>query len=122
MQPSTMRANQGFAIRVIGFSVDDMGRDWLDAEFLLPSCKPTQPAPVIMTPPPAAAAPPTPRDLPSAPPQGSFRNGMLTVTADNSMLLDVLNLVRRLTGATFELPPAGLTERVFAHFGPAPPR
>ncbi len=86
-----------------------------------PATPAPEPAPVAahpVTPP----APSTPRDLPPNPPQGSFRNGMLSVTANNSTMLDVLNLARRLTGATFDLPPAGLTERLFVQLGPAPPR
>jgi hypothetical protein len=46
---------------------------------------------------------------------------MLTITARNSTLGDVLTAVRRKTGASVEIPPAS-NERVVGQFGPGAPR
>ncbi len=75
-------------------------------------------------PPPSAGAtaPPTLQQLPPMPPQVVYRNGMLTVDTPNSTLGDVLNAVRRATGASLDPLPAGMNERVVVRLGPAPPR
>jgi hypothetical protein len=52
----------------------------------------------------------------------SYRNGMLTVVAENSMLSDVLNAIKSATGAKFDFTSGGAQERVAASIGPAPPR
>ena len=59
--------------------------------------------------------------LPSAPPQVSFQDGLLTIVAQNSNLGDILREVRKRTGATIEVP-ANATERVAGKFGPGPAR
>jgi hypothetical protein len=69
-----------------------------------------------------APPPPTPGQLPPSPPQVSFRDGLLTVNAQNSTLADVLAAVRAQTGATIDLPAGSGSERVFFHQGPAPAR
>ena len=69
-----------------------------------------------------APPPPTPGQLPPSPPQVSFRDGLLTVNAQNSTLADVLAAVRAQTGATIDLPVGSGRERVFFRQGPAPAR
>jgi hypothetical protein len=72
-----------------------------------------QPAPAL--------PPPTLAQLPASPPQVSFKDGKLTISAQNSTLGDVLKAVRAQTGATIDLPGTA-PERVVGHFGPAPAR
>ena len=81
----------------------------------------TLPAPTpdqTLPPPP----PPTPEQMPAQPPQVSFLNGQLTIIAQNSTLGDILNAVRRQTGAVIEMPPGGAGERVAGRMGPGPAR
>lgn len=74
------------------------------------------------------AAEPTPQTTataqssPAAPPQVSFTNGMLTISALNSTLADVLNAVKAQTGAKLEIPPSADQERVAVQLGPGHPR
>ncbi len=84
--------------------------------------------PVTVTPPPApvipmpAVIPPERLDLrPAVPPQVSYSNGQLTITAQNSTLGDVLNSVHAKTGTVIEVSgPA--TDRIAIRIGPAPVR
>lgn len=59
--------------------------------------------------------------LPAAAPQVTYRDGMLTILAQNSTLGDVLREVHKQTGATIDVP-ANATERVAARLGPGPAR
>src|SRR5512147_2581771 len=71
--------------------------------------KPAQqqpPTPMVETPPPIPQAPPTPEQMPAVPPRVSMNHGMLSISADNSTLGDILNSVRQQTGATLEVPPS----------------
>ena len=79
-----------------------------------PSPAPTE----QQTPPPP---PPTPEQGPSSPPDVTFQGGQLTIVARNSTMGDVLNAVRRRTGAAVEMP-AVSSERVVGQFGPGAPR
>jgi hypothetical protein len=80
------------------------------------------PAPVATPQPAAAPAPPLrPEQMPATPPQVAFRNGQLTITAQNSTLGDILRAVRNQTGAAVDVP-ANATERVVGTFGPGPAR
>jgi hypothetical protein len=65
--------------------------------------------------------PPTPEQMPARPPQVAFKNGQLTIVAQNSTLADILRAVRLQTGAAIEVPP-NATERVFTKLGPGPAR
>jgi hypothetical protein len=56
---------------------------------------------------------------PAKPPRVTFRNGQLTVLAENSTLPDILTAIHQRTGAALELPSALGTERVAAKLGPA---
>lgn len=78
-----------------------------------PPVKPEQPAPTPQPVPP----PLTLEQMPSSPPQVSFRNGQLTIVAQNSTLGDILRGVRKQTGAVVEIP-SNATERVVGQFGP----
>jgi len=51
-----------------------------------------------------------------------YANGKLMVKADKATLAEILNEVRRQTGATVSIPPAANQEQVFGSFGPAAPR
>jgi hypothetical protein len=77
-----------------------------------------QTAPVAEAP---QAPPPTPEQGPSSPPEVSFQNGQLTITARNSTMSDVLNAVKQKTGAAVEMPMVS-SERVVGRFGPGAPR
>jgi hypothetical protein len=66
--------------------------------------------------------PPTPENMPAKPPQVAMNNGLLSITAENSTLGDVLNGIRRATGASVDMPPMASAERVVVHIGPTEPR
>ena len=68
-----------------------------------------------------APVPLRPEQMPAVAPQVSFHNGLLTITAENSTLGDILRAVRNQTGAAVEVP-ANATERVAGNFGPGPAR
>src|SRR4051812_9117437 len=82
----------------------------------LPPPVPVQQAPVV--PPP----PPTPEEMPAVPPRVSMESGMLTISADNSTLGDILSAVRKQTGAALEVPASLSAERVATQLGPGNPR
>ncbi|MFZ0477796.1 MAG: hypothetical protein WAL71_01510 [Terriglobales bacterium] len=50
-----------------------------------------------------------------------YRDGQLTIDAQNSTLAEVLNLVGQKTGATIEIPPGSGQDRIFEHAGPGKP-
>jgi hypothetical protein len=50
-----------------------------------------------------------------------MQNGLLSIAAENSMLGEVLNSVRKATGASMDVPPAAQSERVVVHLGPGQP-
>jgi hypothetical protein len=62
--------------------------------------------------------------IPATPAKVSFQSGLLTISAQNSTLGEILRDVRKLTGASIEVPPgsAATNERVIAHLGPGAPR
>jgi hypothetical protein len=60
--------------------------------------------------------------IPSTPAKVSFQDGMLTISAQNSTLGEILRDVHKLTGASVEFPPNGANERVVTHLGPGAPR
>lgn len=94
-------------------------------------CLADQPKPKVRRPPIPVAAKPAepvvapvplrPEQMPATPPQVSFSRGLLTITAANSTLGDILRAVRNQTGAAVEVP-ANATERVAGNFGPGPAR
>ncbi len=62
--------------------------------------------------------------IPPTPAKVSFQDGLLAISAQNSTLGEILRDVRKLTGASIEIPPgsAVTNERVIAHLGPGAPR
>jgi hypothetical protein len=61
--------------------------------------------------------------IPAAPAKVSFQGGLLTISAQNSTLGEILRDVRQLTGAAIEIPQgAAANERVIASLGPGAPR
>jgi len=51
----------------------------------------------------------------------TYRDGQLTVNAENSTLAAVLKLIAEKTGAVIDLPPGSGQERIFEHAGPGQP-
>ncbi len=83
---------------------------------------PPPPVPVQQEPVAPPQPPPTPEQLPAVPPRVSMDNGMLTISAENSTLGDILNAVRKQTGASLDVPPTFSAERVATRLGPGNPR
>lgn len=81
---------------------------------------PAAPAPQTQPLPPPA--PLTPEQMPAAPPQVTYHNGLLSIVATNSTLSDILHAVSTRTGATVDAPAQLTRERVAARIGPATPR
>lgn len=81
-------------------------------------------APVVLPPMPSGPLSQLPMDqIPSTPARISFAGGLLTISAQNSPLGEILREVRSLTGASIEIPPGtGANERVVANLGPGAPR
>jgi hypothetical protein len=59
--------------------------------------------------------------LPPTPAKVSYQGGLLTISAQNSTLGEILRDVRKLTGASIEIP-QNANERVVTHLGPGAPR
>jgi hypothetical protein len=61
--------------------------------------------------------------IPATPAKVSYQGGLLTISAQNSTLGEILRDVRKLTGASIEIPQgSGANERVVTHLGPGAPR
>jgi len=61
--------------------------------------------------------------IPASPAKVNFQDGLLTISAQNSTLGEILRDVRKATGASIEIPQgASTSERVVAHLGPGAPR
>lgn len=62
--------------------------------------------------------------IPAAPAKVTYQGGLLTISAENSSLGEILRDVRKLTGASIDIPQgsAGANERVVIHIGPGSPR
>lgn len=73
-------------------------------------------------PPVEAPRPPLPEELPAVAPTVTYRDGQLTIVAENSTLQDILAGVRKATGATVDAPASSAGERVATHLGPGQPR
>ena len=76
------------------------------------------PLPKTLPPP----APLTPEQMPAAPPQVTYSNGLLSIVATNSTLSDILRAVAARTGAAVDAPAQLTGERVAAQIGPGTPR
>lgn len=78
--------------------------------------------PIVLPPLPRGPLPQLPMDqIPAAPPKVGFQNGLLTIVAQNSTLSDILGEVRKLTGASIDIP-TNANERVVTRLGPGAPR
>jgi hypothetical protein len=83
-----------------------------------------KPEPATPEPPPPPLAPLEPltlEQMPATPPEVSYRDGELTIAAENSTLGDILRAVRTQTHAAVDVP-SNATERVVSRFGPGPAR
>jgi hypothetical protein len=83
------------------------------------------PTPVVLPPMPSGPLSQLPMDqIPPTPAKVTFEGGLLTISAQNSTLGEILRDVRKLTGASIEIPPGsnGGNERVVTHLGPGAPR
>jgi len=76
----------------------------------------SQPAPEIPQP------PPTPEEMPATPPKVSMSAGQLSIIAENSTLGDVLNAVKKVTGAAVDAPNSATNERIVVSLGPGQPQ
>jgi hypothetical protein len=84
--------------------------------------KPAPPPPMVLPPMPSGPLPQVPMDqLPPAPPRVSYKDGMLTIVAQNSTLNDILREVHNRTGASIDVP-SNPGERVVTRLGPGPAR
>lgn len=78
-----------------------------------------KPQPLVLPPLPPGPLTQIPMDqMPAATPKVTYENGMLSITAQNATLGEILKNVRQLTGATIDVPPAGANERVVVQLGP----
>jgi hypothetical protein len=85
----------------------------------------TQEPPMVLPPLPSGPLTQLPMEqIPSNPAKVSYQGGLLTISAENSSLGEILRDVRKLTGASIEIPQgsAGANERVVTHIGPGSPR
>ena len=81
--------------------------------------------PLVLPPLPSGPLSQLPMDqIPPMPAKVSYQGGLLTISAQNSTLGEILRDVRKLTGASIDVPPgsAVTSERVIAHLGPGAPR
>ena len=83
------------------------------------------PAPVVLPPMPDGPLSQMPMDqIPPTPAKVTFQGGLLTISAQNSTLGEILRDVHKLTGASIEFPlgSGGSNEHVVTHLCPAAPR
>jgi hypothetical protein len=81
------------------------------------------PKPLVLPPLPSGPLPQVPMDqLPAMPAKVGYQGGLLTIAAQNSTLGEILRDVRKLTGASIDVPPGSGAERVVAYLGPGAPR
>ena len=83
---------------------------------------PPAPPPVQEAQPSPPQPPPTPEQLPAVAPRVSMDDGLLTISAENSTLGDILSAVRKQTGASVDVPSSFSGERVATRLGPGNPR
>lgn len=80
------------------------------------------PEPVVQQAPPAPPPPQRPYQMAPVPPQVTYNGGLLTISAPNSTLADILNAVRARMSTKVEYPPNASQERVAIQLGPGNPR
>ncbi len=79
------------------------------------------PPPAVQQPP-VPLQPPSPEQMPAQPPEVRYKDGLLSIRADNSNLGDVLHAVHNAMGIGLDTPPGAGSERVVIHLGPGQPR
>ncbi|MGB9235328.1 MAG: hypothetical protein WCC04_13010 [Terriglobales bacterium] len=85
--------------------------------------KAVPPPPLVLPPLPAGPLQQVPLpQLPATAPTVTYQNGLLTILAQNATLGEILKQVRKLTGASIDLPANGAPERVVTEIGPGAPR
>jgi hypothetical protein len=85
--------------------------------------KKKDPPPLVLPPLPAGPLQQVPLpQLPESAPQVTYQNGLLTILAQNATLGEILKQVKKLTGASIDLPVNGAPERVVTEIGPGAPR
>lgn len=79
--------------------------------------------PLVLPPLPGGPLSQLPMDqIPATPAKVTYQGGLLTISAQNSTLGEILRDVRKVTGASIEIPSgSGAGERVVTHLGPAAP-
>src|SRR5258708_39364667 len=89
----------------------------------------TMPAPVPSAPvaaqpvqAPVEATPESPEPPPAKAPLVTYKEGQLTIVAENSTLSDIVAALRSATGAVIDLPPDAPNERFWLRVGPGPAR
>lgn len=80
--------------------------------------------PLVLPPLPGGPLSQLPMDqIPASPAKVSYQDGLLSISAENSTLGEILRDVRKITGATIEIPQgSGASERVVTRLGPGAPR
>jgi len=88
-----------------------------------PPAKAVEPEPVAA---PVQEAPPppplTPGQMPPNPPRVTYEDGMLSISAENSTLADILSAVKAATGTAMDIPVGAGADRVWVTLGPGPAR
>ncbi len=80
--------------------------------------------PLVLPPMPSGPLSQVPMEqIPPTPAKVSYQDGLLTISAQNSTMGEILRDVRKLTGAAIDIPQgSGANERVVTHLGPGAPR
>ncbi len=79
--------------------------------------------PLVLPPMPSGPLKQIPMDqLPAAPPKVTYQGGSLSISAQNATLSEILTEVRKVTGATIDIPPRSGNDRVVTQLGPGAPR
>ena len=85
--------------------------------------KKAAPPQLVLPPLPSGPLKQVPMDqIPANPPKVTFESGLLAIEADNATLGEILRDVRKLTGASIDIPQGGAPERVVIQVGPGAPR
>jgi len=85
--------------------------------------KPAAPPPLVLPPLPPGPLQQVPLpQIPETAPKVTYEHGQLTIVAQNATLGEILKQVKKLTGASIDLPANGAPERVVTQIGPGAPR
>ena len=88
-----------------------------------PHAKKKVPPPLVLPPLPVGPLPQVPLpQIPASAPTVTYEKGLLTILAQNATLGEILKQVKKLTGASIEIPANGAPERVVTEIGPGAPR